>query len=136
MEILAKLYWIRIEKKDLQRREEKYREKLEEMEIISASLLTGMPSGNNPSDPTEKYVLRLQKLKEKMQHIMERISEIEVEVERYIEDIEDSEIRTLVRKYYVDGLSWNEIAKVYYKKNIDGSTPRKKVNNYFKTVGR
>ena len=54
------------------------------------------------------------------------------ETEKYINGIDDPEIRTIMRKYYIDGMSWNEIARVYYKKNCDGSTPRKKVNLYLK----
>lgn len=132
MKILTKLYWLRTEKKDLLKRIQDYDEKIEELNNLGSAPITDMPRGNAVGNPTEKYVTKLLDLKAKRQNLIFKSIEVETETEKYINGIDDPEIRTIMRKYYIDGMSWNEIARVYYKRNCDGSTPRKKVNLYLK----
>lgn len=132
MENVRKLHWLRNEKKDLLERIQDLDYKIEELSNLSAAPISDMPKGNGTSNPTEKYVMKLTELKEKRQNMIFKSVELENETEEYIKKVNDPEIRVLMRKYFIDGLSWNEIAREYYKYNCDGSTPRKKVNNYLK----
>ena len=133
MKGINKLYWLRNEKKDLSERIQKLDYQIEELTNLSAAPLSDMPkSSGTTSNPTEKYVLKLTELKEKRQNMILKSIDIENETEEYIKTVDDAEVRTLMRKYYIDGLSWNDIAKEFYKWNCDGSTPRKKVSNYLK----
>ena len=132
MRITTRLYWLRVERKDLLKRIQDYDNKIEELTNLGSAPITDMPRGNAVGNPTEKYVTKLLDLKEKRQSLMFKSIELESETEEYINGVDDPEIRIIMRKYYIDGMSWNEIARVYYKRNCDGSTPRKKVNLYLK----
>jgi len=132
MKAMTRLYWLRTEKSDLLKRIEDYNVKIEELTNLGSPPISDMPHGNGVGNPTEKYVTKLLNLKEKRQELIFKSLEIEEETESYIKMVDDPEIRTLMRKYYIDGMGWNEIARKYYRNNCDGSTPRKKVNNYLK----
>lgn len=132
MKVMTKLYWLRTENKDLRKRIKDIEDKISELTNLGSAPVNDMPKGNDVGSPTEKYVIKLISLKDKRQELIFKSLEIEEETEEEIIAIDDPEIRTLMRKYYIDGMSWNEIARTYYKKNCDGSTPRKKVNLYLK----
>lgn len=134
MKTINKLHWLRTEKKDLTERIFKLEEKIKELSNLGCADNSDMPKGGTPGNPTEKYVCKLIELKEKRQNLILKCIEIESETEEFINDVNDSEIRTLLRKYYIDGKSWEEIAKQLYPANSDGSTPRKKVNNYLRRI--
>lgn len=127
---ISKLYWLRTEKKDLQARIEEIESKIQELSVLSSAPISDMPHGSEIGNPTEKYVIKLTNLKEQRQKLVLQSAEIESETEEYIKEVDDSEIRTIMRSYYIDGMSWNKIARKYYSRNCDGSTPRKKVNMY------
>ena len=132
MKTMTRLYWLRTEKKDLQKRILDFDEKIAELTNLGSAPVSDMPRGTGIGNPTEKYVAKLIELKDKRQSLIFKSIQIESETEEYIKEVDDPEIRTLIRAYYIDGKSWNEIAKIYYKRNCDGSTPRKKVNLYLK----
>ena len=134
MDNIRRLHWLRKEKKDLLKKVQDIELKILELNNLSSAPVGDGSKGSGVSNPTEQYVLRLTALKDKrLKRIME-ITEIENETEEFIDRVEDSEVRMLMRKYYIDGLSWNDIARLYYKRNCDGSTPRKKVSNYMKGI--
>lgn len=58
-----------------------------------------------------------------------RLSALEkyLEIERYIEKVEDSEIRQIMRYRFLDLMNWNEIGE---KMNYDRTTIAKKVRQY------
>ncbi len=134
MKTITKLYWLRTEKKDLQKRIQEIDDTLGEMTQLGSPAMSDMPKSNTRSNPTEKYVEKLISLKEKRSKLIIQSIDIEEKIEDIITKVDDAEIRTLIRSYYIDGKSWNEIARLYYKKNCDGSTPRKKVNLYLKEI--
>ena len=134
MDNIRRLHWLRKEKKDLLKKVQDIELKILELNNLSSAPVGDGCKGSGVSNPTEQYVLRLTALKDKrLKRIME-ITEIENETEEFIDRVKDSEVRMLMRKYYIDGLSWNDIARLYYKRNCDGSTPRKKVSNYMKGI--
>lgn len=134
MDNIRRLHWLRKEKKDLLKKVQDIELKILELNNLSSAPVGDGSKGSGVSNPTEQYVLRLTALKDKrLKRIME-ITEIENETEEFIDKVKDSEVRMIMRKYYIDGLSWNDIARLYYKRNCDGSTPRKKVSNYMKGI--
>lgn len=135
MKTLTKLYWLRNEKKDLDKRIKDYDDKIAELSNLGSAPITDMPRSSTVGNPTDKYVTKLIELKDKRQNLILKTVEVEAETEEFIKNVEDAEIRTIMRKYYIDGLTWNEIVKIYYKRNCDGSTPRKKVSEYLKKKG-
>ena len=60
-----------------------------------------------------------------------RLSALEqyLEIERYIEDVDDVEIRNIMRYRFLDLLKWEEIAERMYQ---DRTTIAKKVRKYLK----
>lgn len=134
MKTITKLYWLRTEKKDLQKRIQEIEDTLGEMTQLGSPTMNDMPKSTTRSNPMEKYVEKLISLKEKRSKLIIQSIDIEEKIEDIITKVDDAEIRTLIRSYYIDGKSWNEIARLYYKKNCDGSTPRKKVNLYLKDI--
>lgn len=136
MEHIRRLHWLRNEKKDLSERIQNLDYEIAELTNLSAAPISDMPKGNGVSNPTEKYVMKLTELKNKRQNMILKSVELENETEEFISKVNDSEIRVLMRKYFIDGCTWNEIAREYYKYNCDGSTPRKKVSNYLKRKGK
>ncbi len=132
MRTMTRLYWLRTEKIDLAKRIEEYDNKIMELSNLGSAPIDDMPKSATVGNPTDKYVMKLLELKEKRQQLIFKSIDIENETEEYINKVDNPEIRTLMRKYYIDGMSWNDIARVYYKRNCDGSTPRKKVNMYLK----
>lgn len=132
MKTMTRLYWLRTEKIDLLKRIKDYDDKIQELSNLSSAPIDDMPKSQSVGNPTDKYVIKLLRLKEKRQRLVLQSIDIESETEEYINKVDNPEIRTLMRKYFIDGMSWNDIARVYYKRNCDGSTPRKKVSMYLK----
>ena len=122
MKNLNKLYWI---KKEI----EQIEEQLKELTVLSAVSFSGMPSGNTVSSPVEKFNERLDNLKRKLaiKHA-ESLEETE-RLERYIETIEDVEIRVLARARFIECKSWEKIGDENY---MYRTTAYRKLNNYIK----
>ena len=122
MKNLNKLYWI---KKEI----EQIEERMKELTVLSAVSFSGMPSGNAVSSPVEKFNERLDKLKRKLaiKHA-ESLAE-EERIERYIETIEDVEIRVLARARFIECKSWQQIGDENF---MDRTTVYKKLNKYIK----
>ena len=122
MKNLNKLYWI---KKEI----EQIEERMKELTVLSAISFSGMPSGNAVSSPVERFNEKLDKLKRKLaiKHA-ESLAE-EEKIERYIETIEDVEIRVLARARFIECKSWQQIGDENY---MDRTTAYKKLNKYIK----
>jgi hypothetical protein len=119
---LNKLYWI---KKEI----EQIEERMKELTVLSAVSFSGMPSGNTVSSPVEKFNERLDILKRKLAIKHAESLEEEERIEKYIETIEDVEIRVLARARFIECKSWQKIGDENF---MDRTTAYKKVNNYIK----
>ncbi len=102
---LSKYYHLTIEIKDLE-------EKIKELDLtlLSSPILTGMPSSNKISNPTEQRNILISSLKQKLeQRKAESIEELN-RIEDYVESIEDIEIRQIFRKRYMQLKRWDQIS--------------------------
>lgn len=73
-------------------------------------------------------------LRKRRENYSNRITKLTAEceaVEEFIEAIEDSVIRRILRMYYIDGLTQKEIGK---KIHLDRSSISLKINNFLKTL--
>ena len=122
MKNLNKLYWI---KKEI----EQIEERMKELTVLSAVSFSGMPSGNAVSSPVEKFNERLDKLKRKLAIKHAESLEEEERLEKYIDTIEDVEIRVLARARFIECKSWQKIGDENY---MDRTTAYKKLNKYIK----
>lgn len=100
------------EYRDLKREKEQIQQRLEAIEAglyyAKPQRLTGMPSnpsaGNAMEDMAARHLELLDLYKERQKRLAEELQAIE----EAIEGLESRE-RTLLRYYYIDGLTWEEV---------------------------
>ena len=120
MKNLNRLFWL---KKDIK----KIENQIKELTVLKASAMTGMPSSKNISSSVEKFVEQLERLQEKLAHKrVELLTETE-RIEKYIESIEDDEIRLIARMRYIDHMGFQKIGDELF---IDRTTASKKLKRY------
>ncbi len=68
---------------------------------------------------------------QKMEKFKKRLEKMIVEVEEYIQEIPDSEIRRIARLRYLDDLTWKQVA-VHMGKGYSEDFCRQKMNSYIK----
>lgn len=124
MKGINKLYFLKIEIEEL-------KEEINNLSILSSTELTGMPRSGGTSNPTEQYLLKKQRLIDKLQRKIEKyIDEID-RIEGLIDGIDDPEARLIARKRFVQNKKWEEIGK---EVSLDRSVCYRKVNKYIKEV--
>ena len=103
---LSKYYHLTMEIKDLE-------EKIKELDLtlISSPILTGMPHSNKISNPTEQKSILTLTLKRKLEKRKEKALNELNKIEDYISSIEDTEIRQIFSKRYIQLKKWEEIAQ-------------------------
>lgn len=85
--------------------------KMLESEAYSANStnLDGMPKGNDISDPTARYAVKLQEIKEKLENkhieVLTKLSEIETAIDGL-----RPLYRYIMREYYIYNKKWEQIA--------------------------
>jgi len=99
------------------RRLRAYRDMLEELEVIiygpKGVTLSTTPSGggNNLVSALENSVIRLSTLRDQYKQKVETIATELDEIEKAIAELQPRE-RQLLRLYYVEGLTWEQVAVV------------------------
>lgn len=122
---LSKYQNIKIEIKQLE-------DTVKELEatFIGSSKVTGMPSTiHSNSSPTERIGIKLAQLKGKIDKKKELLIDEAHKIEDFLETVDDEEIRIIVRERFLNGKTWDEIAK---KMITDRSTPYYRLKNYLK----
>lgn len=90
---------------------------VEELEVIiygpKGVTLSTTPSGgtNNPGSALENSVIRLSTLRDQYKQKVETIATELDEIEKAIAELQPRE-RQLIRLYYVEGLTWEQVAVV------------------------
>ena len=123
---LSKYHDIKVELADLKRR-------IDEIEstLIKSTKYSDMKSTNifNNSSPTEKAAFQLCKLKEQYDiKVYDLISE-QIRIEKYLDSVMDSEVKTIMRYRFIDCLTWVEIAE---QLNYSRANPYIKIKNYLR----
>ncbi|MEG1186072.1 MAG: hypothetical protein RSD63_10635, partial [Eubacterium sp.] len=121
------LYW-------LNREIEQDKKRLAELKTsatnCTAGEITGMPNGSRCMDKLGNYVAEIADLKALIELNIQKCWYELNRLNRYIQGVEDSEIRMILSSRYVNGLSWNTIANdLGY---ADESVPRKRHNRFLK----
>jgi predicted DNA-binding protein len=122
MKNLNKLYWIKKEIKQIE-------EQIKELTILSAVSFNGMPSGNSVSSPVERFNERLEELTQKLAIKRTESLEEKERIERYIETIEDVEIRVIARARFIECKSWQKIGEENF---MDRTTVYRKLDKYIR----
>ena len=121
-----KLYYLKIEIEDLKK-------EIENLTVLSSSKVRDMPKGSGISNPTEQYLIKKQRLIEKLNKNLEKYIDELTELEEFISNIEDEEIRLIARYRFINNLKWERIGM---KMNYDKSVCYRKLKKYLERIKR
>lgn len=121
-----KLYYLKIEIEDLKK-------EIENLTVLSSSKVSDMPKGSGISNPTEQYLIKKQRLIEKLNKNLEKYIDELTELEEFISNIEDEEIRLIARYRFINNLKWERIGM---KMNYDKSVCYRKLKKYLERIKR
>jgi len=122
-EILVQYCEMKGEIKDIRRRKEKLEKEIKGLSIVSDSVKGTRSDGTYGSIkitgyPTPEYYRKkaaIEKLQKMLGTKEAELFELTVQAEEYIETIPKSEVRTMFRLYYIDGLPWWKVAQAMNK---------------------
>lgn len=103
---LSQLYYLNREIEEQQKR-------LQELECISTSCtanITGMPHGTITGDKISMYAAEIADLKELLDLNLKKCFYEFNRLTRYINNIQDSELRMILSLRFVNGLCWEQVA--------------------------
>ena len=103
---LSQLYYLNREIEQLQAR-------LTELESLATSCtanITGMPRANGISDKIGKYAAEIADLKSLLDLNLKKCFYELNRLNRYIQSVDDSEMRMILSLRYVNGLCWEQVA--------------------------
>ena len=107
-------------------------ERIEELETEAARvtpILTGLPGKGSGGDRIGAVVEQLVEEKEKLEAALQQRQEERRKAMRFINSIDDSQLRTIFVLRFVTGKSWNEVADYIGGGNTESSV-RMKVFRY------
>ena len=120
MKNLNRLYWLKQEIKQIENQ-------IKELTVLSATAMSGMPSSKKASSPVERFVMRMESLKEKLAQKYEELTAETERIEEYIEGIEDVEVRLIARKRFIEHKEYQTIGDEMF---IDRTTAYRKLKRY------
>ena len=123
---LSQLYYLKKEIKEQQRR----LAELEETATNCSVQITGLPSGRGISDKTGNYAAQIADLKALLDSNLKKCFDELNRLNRYIQSVDDSQMRTILRLRYVKGFTWQRIA--FEIGEHDEQYPRRKHNAFLK----
>lgn len=118
-EILVQYCEMREEIKDIRRRKEQLEKQIRNLGIVSDSVKGTRSDGTYGSIkitgyPTPEHYRKKAAI-ERLQKVLDiketELLELMTQAEEYIESIPRSEVRTMFRLYYIDGLPWWKVAQ-------------------------
>ncbi len=102
---LNQLHWINKEIQVLK----KQKEELESRSLIKGQDLNGMPHVSGTSDKTANAALAIREIEELYEIKLRELFLVRGRIERYINTIEDSETRLIIRLRCINNMNWDEI---------------------------
>lgn len=103
MKNLNRLYWLKIEIKKIENQ-------IKELSVLKGSTINGLPSTKGtPSSPVEQYLLKVERLAEKLNKKRDELIAETERIESYIESIEDDEVRTIARARFIENKDFEVI---------------------------
>lgn len=121
---LSKYHDIKIELNDLENR-------IKELEstFVKATKYSDMKVDRSfsNSSPTEQIFTRINNLKEKYNDKQIKLFDELAKIEEYLDKVDDSSVRTIMRKRFIDLMTWEEVATDMHYSN---PVPYYKVKEY------
>ena len=103
---LSRYYYLKLEIKQLE-------DRIKEIEstVVGSSKITGMPhKKNTKSDPVERTVQLISKLKHKLENQKNTATEELIKIEDFISSIDDIDARLILTKRYIEFKKWETIS--------------------------
>lgn len=103
-----------------------------ELTIVKATKFSDnkVNNGTTNSNPTEEHVTLLIKLKDVLYKKSLSLVEEQLKIEKYLSEIDDAEVRLIMRKRFIDCRQWDQIAdELHYSRPV----PYYKVRNYLQS---
>lgn len=124
---LSQLYYLNREIEQINRR----LQELDDKSTSSTHIITGMPRGTDMNDIVGNCASEIADLKSLLDiKLKECFYELN-RLNRYINSVDDSEMRMILTLRYINGLCWQQVAFSIGSEG-DGSTERKKHNRFIK----
>lgn len=98
-------------------RDEQTLESLKAAVSPGGQVLTGMPHSTGVRDKVGDLAIEIADMQANVQKIKEKVAREEIKVNRFIETVEDEQIRTILRLRYLRCLTWNQVALVIGGRN-------------------
>ena len=125
---LSQLYYLNREIEEQHRR-------LSELEAAATSCgakITGMPKSHCISDKLAEYAVEIADSKALLDLNLKKCFYELNRLNRYINSLDDSEMRLILSLRYINGMGWKQIA--FSIGSYDESVPRKKHNKFIKNL--
>lgn len=123
---LSQLFFLNRECERLQKNIDEYRQKIG----YKSPLLSDMPKGGAGRDYTDD-VAELLDLEAIQNANLRRIQRERARIEKYIGEVEDAEIRLIMRLRHINGMKWREIGAEMYMSHM---TVQRKYRQFLKDV--
>lgn len=123
---LSQLYYLNREIEEQQRR----LQELESLATSCTSFITGMPKVKGVVDKLAGYVAEIADLKSLMELNLQKCFYELNRLNRFINGVEDSQMRMILSLRYINGLTWQQIA--FSIGEYDEQYPRRKHNAFLK----
>lgn len=124
---LNQLHWINKEIEVLKRQ----KEDLESQSYCKGQEITDMPLGSGISDKVGNRAIAMQEINELYEIKLKELYVVRGRIERYISNIEDVELRLILRLRCINNMTWEDIAQ---ETGYERTTVAKKYRNHFKKI--
>lgn len=91
--------------------------------------ITGMPFANRTSDKVGDRAIAIREIEELYEKKLEELYQAKIKIEKYISEIEDMEIRLILRLRCINNMNWDDIGDEI---GMDRRTASRKYNKYMK----
>lgn len=149
--ILVQYSAMKEEIKDIRRRIQKYTRELERLNklVVSDSVTCGKKGRKpirtvkihgRPKAAIDRKEAALKRNIARMKHLEARLVELTDQAEEYIESIEKSELRTMLRMYYIDDMTYIKVAEkmnlLFPKRRVKftDENVKKRIQRFFQNV--
>lgn len=123
---LSQLYYLNLEIE----KQKQHLEKIETDAFHTTSELTGMPTGTNINDKVGMCAAEIADLKKLISENMHKQWKEKIRLEKYIQEIDDSMIRQIMRHRFIECLSWEQVAEKI--KGVTSYSVKKQCYRYLK----
>ena len=92
-------------------------------------ILTDMPKGGGDHrNETDDYLVKRQELEDMLNYALRKLQYERAKIEKFLQEIEDPELRLIVRLRCANNMSWSEIGE---ECNMDRRTASRKFYHFF-----